>query len=101
MGNKFSSPPGYYEELGEDIETLCAMELLQRKFTEIIETSIAYPSMTEKKIFNLIVTAKSYGIILPVKILPHTEYLNLEDAEKINYNRAALHKIAEFLGDIF
>ena len=101
MGNKNSLPD--YEELEnfhEELETQdpCALDILRDKFESIVSLSTLTPHITEQKIFNLIVFAKTYGLIIPVKKIPYTEFMKLKDSEKIEFNRFNLEIISNWIG---
>lgn len=104
MGNKSSLPK--YEEIPNDEifyeeQDPCALEKLNKMFDDIINTPIVALETIEGKIFNLIVTAKTFSLIIPSKILPYTDYTKLTNSEKIEYVRFNLELIAAWLGKNF
>ena len=104
MGNKNSLPN--YEEIEdfyEEPETQdpCALDILRDKFESIVSLSTHTPSVIEAKIFNLIVSAKTYGLIIPVKKIPYTEFMKLKEQEKIELNRFNLEIISDWIGGLW
>lgn len=99
MGNK-SSLPKYEEMINQrlEIQDPCALDILRDKFESIVISSPLLPCVTEEKIFNLIVAAKTYGLIIPVKKILYTEFAKLKDPEKIEFNRFNLEIISDWIG---
>lgn len=109
MGNKSSLPnyeeiENFHEEMtNQRLETQdhCALDILRDKFESIVISSPLLPCVTEEKIFNLIVAAKTYGLLIPVKKIPYTEFTKLKEHEKIEFNRFNLEIISDWIGGLW
>jgi hypothetical protein len=105
MGNSKSLPK--YEELEdlyqeEEEEEEVVIDLLRKYiFDNILLVSMHntdYNNIIENKINNLIILAKTYGLIIPVKKKNFTEFIQLTEVQKTEHNRTNLEIISSWVG---